>query len=149
MATAMVTKYGMSKKIGYIHFEEDQQQFQKPFSEETARNIDLEVRRLIDEAYNQCRALLTEKKKEVGLVAEELLAKEFLGRDDLVRILGKRPFPESGEFAKYFDGGSGQTIAPPPPASETLSEKVSDEVSQAPPPPSKEGPPPTDPAAQA
>ena len=146
MATTMVTKYGMSEKVGFLHFEDDQQQFQKPFSEETARNIDLEVRRLIDESYKQCRDLLTEKKTEVGLVAEELLAKEFLGRDDLVRILGKRPFPESGEFAKYFDGGTGQTISPPPPASETLSEKTPGEEKQATPPPPKEGPQPTDPA---
>lgn len=145
MATAMVTKFGMSEKIGHIYFEEDQQQFHKPFSEETARNIDQEVRRLVDDAYTQCRELLVEKQKEVGLVAEELLAKEFLGRDDLIRILGKRPFPESADFAKYFDGGSGSTIAPPPPASETLEDKATGEDGQAPPseePKSKDPPPP-------
>lgn len=145
MATAMVTKFGMSNKIGYIYFEEDQQQFHKPFSEETARNIDMEVRRIVDESYEQCRELLTEKKKEVGLVAEELLAKEFLGRDDLTRILGKRPFPESGEFAKYFDGGSGSTIAPPPPDSEKFEDKAPGDEGKAPP---KEDPKPTDPAPQ-
>lgn len=115
MATAMVTKFGMSKKLGFIHYEEDGQQIQKPFSEDTARNIDVEVRRIIDEAYQQCHTLLTEKKKEVGIVAEELLSKEVLGRDDLIRLLGPRPFPESGEFAKYFDGKGGETIAPPEP----------------------------------
>ncbi|KAJ5574231.1 Mitochondrial respiratory chain complexes assembly protein YTA12 [Penicillium hispanicum] len=113
MATAMVTKFGMSKKLGYIHYEEDQQQIQKPFSEDTARSIDQEVRRIIDEAYKQCHELLTEKKEEVGIVAEELLSKEVLGRDDLNRLLGPRPWPESGEFAKYFDGKGGTTIAPP------------------------------------
>jgi AFG3 family protein len=114
----MVTKFGMSPKIGTVYFEEDQQQLHKPFSEETARNIDLEVRRIVDEAYKQCRDLLTEKKKEVGLVAEELLSKEVLSRDDLVRLVGPRPWPETGEFAKYFGGGAvqqGQTIAPPEP----------------------------------
>ncbi|KAF3490487.1 matrix AAA protease MAP-1 [Arthroderma uncinatum] len=115
LATAMVTKFGMSPKIGTVYFEEDQQQLHKPFSEETARNIDMEVRRLVDEAYKQCRDLLTEKKTEVGLVAEELLAKEVLGREDMIRLLGKRPYPESGEFAKYFDGTGGK-IQPPPPA---------------------------------
>ncbi|GBF66752.1 mitochondrial respiratory chain complexes assembly protein [Trichophyton mentagrophytes] len=118
LATAMVTKFGMSPKIGTVYFEEDQQQLHKPFSEETARNIDMEVRRLVDEAYKQCRDLLTEKKAEVGLVAEELLSKEVLSRDDMIRLLGKRPYPESGEFAKYFDGTGGK-IQPPPPA-ETL-----------------------------
>lgn len=118
MATAMVTKFGMSNKVGYVYYEEDQNQLHKPFSEETARNIDAEVRRIVDEAYKQCRELLTEKKKEVGIVAEELLSKEVLSRDDLVRLLGPRPWPESGEFAKYFDASHGQTIAPPePPAS--------------------------------
>lgn len=117
LATAMVTKFGMSQKIGTLYFEEDQQQLHKPFSEETARNIDSEVRRIVDQAYKQCQTLLTEKKHEVGIVAEELLSKEVLSRDDLVRLLGPRPFPDSGEFTKYFGGGGtpGQTIAPPEP----------------------------------
>jgi len=109
LATAMVTRWGMSKKIGYIYYpeagESSEAQFQKPFSEETSRNIDAEVRRIVDEAYKQCRDLLTEKKREVGLVAEELLAKEVLTRDDMVRLLGPRPFDDQGEFMKYFGGG--------------------------------------------
>ncbi|KIW01175.1 uncharacterized protein PV09_07459 [Verruconis gallopava] len=105
LASAMVTRFGMSKKIGYLSFEDDtQQQLHKPFSEETAKNIDAEVRRIVDEAYKQCKDLLTEKKKEVGLVAEELLAKEVLSRDDMVRLLGPRPFADRDEFLKYFDG---------------------------------------------
>ena len=118
MATAMVTKWGMSSKIGYLYFEEDQQQLHKPFSEETARNIDHEVRRIVDEAYKQCRDLLTEKKREVGIVAEELLSKEVLGREDMIRLLGKRPFVENKEFTKYFDKDTKGT--PPPPPGESL-----------------------------
>jgi AFG3 family protein len=116
MATAMVTKWGMSSKIGYLYFEEDDQKLHKPFSEETARNIDSEVRRIVDVAYKQCKALLIEKKKEIGLVAEELLAKEVLGRDDMIRLLGKRPFEDRKEFEKYFGG---EKSAPPPPPTET------------------------------
>lgn len=115
MATAMVTKWGMSTKIGYLYFEDDEQRLQKPFSEETARNIDSEVRRIVDEAYKQCKELLVEKKKEIGLVAEELLSKEALGRDDLIRILGKRPFDDNKEFHKYF-GSDGKSAPPPLPA---------------------------------
>ncbi|KAJ5266697.1 Mitochondrial respiratory chain complexes assembly protein YTA12 [Penicillium angulare] len=116
LATAMVTKFGMSKKIGYIYYEDDSgQQIQKPFSEDTARNIDIEVRRIVDEAHKKCHDLLTEKKHEVGIVAEELLSKEVLGRDDMIRLLGPRPYPESAEFAKYFDGKGGATFAPPEP----------------------------------
>ena len=96
MATLMVTKWGMSDKIGHLYYEDDSsQQLHKPFSEETAKNIDSEVRRIVDEAYKQCRDLLSEKKKEIGLVAEELLAKEVLSRDDMVRLLGPRPFEDN------------------------------------------------------
>ena len=123
MATAMVTKWGMSRKIGYLYFEDDsQQQLHKPFSEETARNIDTEVRRIVEEAYKQCRDLLTEKKKEVGMVAEELLQKEMLGRDDMVKILGPRPHEENKDFTKYFgsrgdrEGAGGSVPDPPKPA---------------------------------
>ncbi|KAF2503210.1 ATP-dependent metallopeptidase Hfl [Lophium mytilinum] len=109
MASAMVTKWGMTRKIGYIYFEDDSsQQLHKPFSEETAKNIDSEVRRIVDEAYKQCKDLLTEKKHEVGLVAEELLKKEMLGRDDMIRLLGPRPFEDPQDFHKYFGGTHGK-----------------------------------------
>ena len=116
MANAMVTKWGMSNKIGYIYYpdssESQEASLTKPFSEETARMIDEEVKRIVTEAYTQCRQLLEEKRKEVGLVAEELLEKEQLSRDDIVRILGARPWESKGEFDKYFGGGAN---SPPPP----------------------------------
>ena len=109
MATAMVTEWGMSDKIGYLHYKDDEQRLHKPFSEETARNIDAEVRRIVDEAYQQCKNLLLEKKTELQAIAEELLKKEVLVRDDLVRILGKRPFEDQGDFSKYFDNNEGKS----------------------------------------
>lgn len=118
MATAMVTKWGMSKKLGPLHFEDDENKLHKPFAEATAQTIDSEVRRIVDEAYQQCKDLLTEKKKEVGIVAEELLSKEMLDRNDMVRLLGGRPFDDNKEFTKYF-GGGGEKSAPPPFPSET------------------------------
>lgn len=111
MATAMVTQWGMSKEVGYVHYEDSSEKIQKPFSEETARKIDSEVKRIVNVAYNKCKTLLEEKKAEVGLVAEELLAKEVLSRDDMVRLLGKRPFGDNKDFEKYFGGGA--TSAPP------------------------------------
>jgi len=112
MATAMVTKWGMSKKLGPLHFEDNDNKLHKPFAEATAQTIDSEVRRIVDEAYKQCRDLLTEKKAEVGIVAEELLSKEVLSRDDMVRLLGKRPFEDNKDFTKYFSGD--KKSAPPP-----------------------------------
>jgi AFG3 family protein len=117
MATAMVTKWGMSKKLGYLHFEDDDNKLHKPFAEATAQTIDSEVRRIVDDAYHKCRNLLEEKKAEVGIVAEELLAKEVLGRDDMVRLLGPRPFDENKDFIKYFGGGANS--APPPAGAST------------------------------
>lgn len=115
VATNMVTKWGMSEALGPIHFNQEQNQFSKPFAEDTAQKIDTEVRRIVDVAYKQCKELLVEKKKEVGIVAEELLRKEMLTRDDMVRLLGPRPFADKEEFTKYFDGSKS---APPPPPNE-------------------------------
>lgn len=82
MATAMVTQWGMSAKVGPLHFPQFEDKLNKPFAESTAQTIDAEVRRIIDEAYKQCKDLLTEKKEQVQLVAEELLKKEMLVRDE-------------------------------------------------------------------
>ncbi|KAI1308793.1 ATP-dependent metallopeptidase Hfl [Xylaria venustula] len=102
MATAMVTQWGMSDKVGPIYFKNDESKIHKPFSETTGQIIDAEVKRIVEEAYKKCKDLLTEKKKEVGIVAEELLSKEVLVRDDMVRLLGPRPFDDREDFAKYF-----------------------------------------------
>jgi AFG3 family protein len=118
MATAMVTKWGMSKKLGTLHFEDEENKLHKPFAESTAQMIDSEVRRIVDEAYQQCQALLTQKKVEIGIVAEELLSKEVLSRDDMVRLLGKRPFEDNKDFTRYF-GGDGKSAPPPFPTEET------------------------------
>ncbi|KAI9646679.1 AAA ATPase afg3 [Ciborinia camelliae] len=127
IATAMVTKWGMSQKLGPLHFEIDREnQLMKPFAESTAQTIDQEVRRIVDEAYEKCRNLLVEKKAEVGIIAEELLTKEVLGRDDMVRLLGPRPFDENKDFLKYFSGGTLGKSAPPPPVTESTDSPTED-----------------------
>ncbi|XDG02198.1 hypothetical protein ABKA04_001813 [Annulohypoxylon sp. FPYF3050] len=112
-ATNMVTRWGMSDKVGPVHYRNDESRVYKPFSEQTGQTIDAEVRRIIEQAYKKCKDLLLEKKTEVGLIAEELLRKEVLVRDDMVRLLGPRPFEDRDDFSKYF-GGSAK---PPPPPS--------------------------------
>lgn len=139
MATTMVTEWGMSEKLGLLHFRpsDDQNQFQKPFAESTAQLIDAEVRRIVDDAYKQCRDLLTARKTEIGLVAEELLRKEVLTRDDLVRLLGPRPFADHDEFSRYFNNDGGHYGTTPPLPTENTDEDV-----RAPPPdgPQPQGP---------
>lgn len=106
MANAMILKLGMSKKLGTIVFEpkDTNMQVHKPYSEETWELIDAEVHRVIDEAHTKCKKLLTEKIKEVEKVAQELLAKEVITREDMIRLIGPRPFEEKNEaFKKYLD----------------------------------------------
>ena len=95
-AYAMVTVYGMNEKVGNISFYDPQQEtaFTKPYSDETARLIDDEVRKLIDSAYDRTKQLLTEKKAEVEKLANALLEKEVLFQSDVEALIGKRPFEE-------------------------------------------------------
>jgi cell division protease FtsH len=92
----MITVYGMNDKIGNISFYDPTQEntFTKPYSEETGKLIDEEVRKLIEAAYVRTKALLTEKKHEVELLAKELLEKEVLFQSDVETLIGKRPFGE-------------------------------------------------------
>ena len=65
--------------------------FQKPFSEETGKMIDEEVRKLVSEAYQRTILLLQQNKKFLQSVAELLVKKEIIFKEDLENILGKRP----------------------------------------------------------
>jgi cell division protease FtsH len=96
IAYSMVTVYGMNKKVGNISFYDPSQEnsFTKPYSEETGRMIDEEVRKIIDEAYEKTIALLTEKKEDVEKLAKALLDKEVLHQSDVEELIGKRPFEE-------------------------------------------------------
>jgi AFG3 family protein len=85
----------MSSAIGPVSYKQDDGSFQKPFSERTGQLIDEEVRRLIQEAHKRTTELLTEKKEAVEKVAKLLLEKEIINREDMIRLLGDRPFPES------------------------------------------------------
>jgi len=97
MAYAMVSMYGMNDVIGNISFYDpnSESSLTKPYSEETGKMIDDEVRKLVEKAYQRVRALLVEKVDEVKMIAEELLKKEVLFKDDLERMIGKRPYEDS------------------------------------------------------
>jgi cell division protease FtsH len=97
MAYAMVSMYGMNPVLGNISFYDPQNdgQFSKPYSEETGKIIDEEVRKLIDEAYQRTKALLNEKIDSVKAIAEELLKKEVLFKDDMERLIGARPYEDT------------------------------------------------------
>jgi cell division protease FtsH len=96
IAYSMVTAYGMNDKVGNVSFYDPSQEntFTKPYSEETGKMIDEEVRAIINEAYQRTIKLLTDKKAEVELLAKELLDKEVLHKSDVEQLIGKRPFEE-------------------------------------------------------
>ncbi len=92
MAYGMVSVYGMNEKVGNVSFHGMQQdQFSKPYSDETAAIIDKEVRNMIDKQYERAQALLTEKRTELNALAEALLEKEVLLKSDVERLVGPRP----------------------------------------------------------
>ncbi len=96
IAYSMVTVYGMNEKMGNISYHDPSQEntFTKPYSEETGKLIDHEVRLIIESAYTKTKALLREKKAEVELLAKELLVKEVLFKSDVEALIGERPFEE-------------------------------------------------------
>ncbi|MCC6517022.1 MAG: ATP-dependent zinc metalloprotease FtsH [Chitinophagales bacterium] len=96
LAYAMVTVYGMNDKVGNVSFYDPQQDttFTKPYSDETAKVIDEEVRKLIDTAYQRTLNLLTEKREQLNTIAKSLLEKEILFKSDLEELIGKRSFDE-------------------------------------------------------
>ena len=96
MAYAMVTVYGMNEKVGNVSYYDPQQDntFTKPYSEETGKMIDEEVRKLVDEAYERTKALLIERREQVEILAKELLKTEVLFKSDVEALIGKRPYEE-------------------------------------------------------
>lgn len=96
IAYSMVTVYGMNEKVGNVSFYDPaaENSFTKPYSEETSKIIDEEVRKLIDVAYEKTKELLTEKKGQVEKLAEALLEKEVLFQSDVEALIGKRPFTD-------------------------------------------------------
>ena len=91
MARSMVTRWGLSDKVGPIDYsEEDSGKFyaaQKTFSEETGRVIDEEVRRIVDEALQRAKAILSDKKADLEKLAKALLEYETLSGDEIKDLL--------------------------------------------------------------
>ncbi|MEI7978623.1 MAG: ATP-dependent zinc metalloprotease FtsH [Bacteroidota bacterium] len=105
MAYAMVTIYGMNDKVGNLSFNDPNNEygFTKPYSDKTAELIDQEVRFLVDMCYQKTKALLTEKKDLLEILAQELLKKEIIFQADLEVILGKRPFEYRNQEIEAMD----------------------------------------------
>ncbi len=97
-ARAMVTIYGLNDKVGNITYYDSSGQseynFTKPYSEKTAELIDSEISKLIEEQYERAVRILEENKDKLTELAEVLLEKEVIFKDNLEKIFGERPFIE-------------------------------------------------------
>ncbi|WP_037315218.1 ATP-dependent zinc metalloprotease FtsH [Salegentibacter sp. Hel_I_6] len=95
-ARAMVTIYGLNDKVGNLTYYDSSGQseynFTKPYSESTSELIDKEISNLIETQYQRALDLLTKHKDKLGQLADILLDKEVIFKDDLERIFGKRPY---------------------------------------------------------
>tara|TARA_R110002012_G_scaffold17930_5_gene66716 strand:- start:24553 stop:26502 length:1950 start_codon:yes stop_codon:yes gene_type:complete len=95
-ARAMVTVYGLSEKVGNLTYYDSSGQseygFTKPYSEKTSELIDDEISRIIEEQYQRAINLLEENKDKLTQLADVLLEKEVIFKDNLEKIFGKRPF---------------------------------------------------------
>jgi cell division protease FtsH len=104
MAYSMVTVYGMNKEIGNMSFYDSKQSdytFNKPYSEATAEKIDVEVKKIIDIAFERTKKLLVDHRDHLEIIAKELLEKEILFQTDLERLIGKRPFAHQTTYEKF------------------------------------------------
>ncbi|XP_037828708.1 AFG3-like protein 2 [Lucilia sericata] len=106
-AYAQIVRFGMNEKVGQVSFDAGQSGdpvFAKPYSEQTAQMIDEEVRSLIKEAHKVTTNLLIKHKEDVKKVAERLLKNEVLSRDDMIELLGPRPFKEKSTYEEFVEG---------------------------------------------
>lgn len=119
-ASAMVSIYGLNDKIGNISYYDSTGQSEygmsKPYSEETAKTIDAEVSKIIESQYDRAKNLLNEYRPQLDQLADKLLEKEVIFREDLVEIFGERIFEDD------------ESIEPPGNAVSTLNTNPSDAI---------------------
>src|SRR5690554_2500113 len=106
-ARAMVTIYGLNDKLGNITYYDSSGQseynFSKPYSEETAKVIDQEISDIIEGQYQRAIAILEENREKLEELADVLIEKEVIFKDDLERIFGKRPFDKEDSISEQIE----------------------------------------------
>src|SRR5690554_6677292 len=106
-ARAMVTVYGLNDKLGNITYYDSSGQseygFTKPYSDETAKIIDKEISNLIEGQYQRAIAILEENREKLEELADVLIEKEVIFKDDLERIFGKRPFDKEDSISEQIE----------------------------------------------
>ena len=118
LARAMVTKYGMSEELGPVEYGENQEEVflgrsvtqTQSVSEAVAQKIDREIRKLVDEGYNQAKTILTTKIDDLHKIAKALLTYETLTGEDIAKIINKNEYPPNKEDLKVEDESSDSAL---------------------------------------
>ena len=108
LARAMVTKYGMSEEMGPVEYGENQEEVflgrsvtqTQSVSEEVAKKIDKEIRKLVDEGYNEAKSILTEKIDDLHKIAKALITYETLTGEEIENIINKNLYPKDKVLEK-------------------------------------------------
>lgn len=108
MAYSMVAVYGMNSELGLLSYGQNNQgsEFYKPYSEETGRLIDKETRAIVDEQYARVKGILQENKDKMLALSDLLAQKETLVYNDLLGVLGERPFGIKAEYHQFVTAGA-------------------------------------------
>ena len=110
MAYSMIAVFGMNEKVGNVSFHGMQQdQFNKPYSDDTATLIDNEVRNMLEGQYLRAQNLLKDKRNELEILANELLEKEVLLKSDLEKLIGPRPADVKAKAEKLLADKENET----------------------------------------
>lgn len=113
-AYAMVGIYGLNDRIGNLSYYDSSgdNQFTKPYSDETARTMDEEVSKLVEAAYQRALHILTENREKLEELAQLLLDKEVIFKEDLERVLGARPYVDRQTQIDLAENESQNPTAP-------------------------------------
>ena len=103
MVYSTIQTYGMNSRVGQLAYpqNDDGMPGDKPYSDSTAEAMDEEARAIVDAAYQRTVELIQDKKEEVKKVAEMLLEKETITHDDIIDLIGERPFKGDTQYNEY------------------------------------------------
>ena len=118
MVYSTIQLYGMNPRLGQLAFPKDPNAMfdDRPYSEKTAKAMDEEAKTIVDEAYQRTLNLLRSRKDDVEKVAKLLLDKETITHDDVLELVGPRPFktnPQYDEFIRRFKDAKGDNAKDP------------------------------------
>ena len=122
--------YGMNSRLGQLSFPKDPNAMfdDRPYSEKTAKVMDEEARAIVDAAYERTLTLLRSKKDEVAKVAQLLLDRETITHDDLITLIGERPFKSDAAYDEYIRRRHSTTSPPPPTNEETTTDNDNHDI---------------------